>query len=283
MNMRTVTTLAVALFLGLMAVLLVRGYLQSGPKPTAPTPSGGSTVAVVVAATPMARGQALQPGGLKIVAYPASSVPAGSFRTVAQLVAGTAPRIALRAMAADEPVLAEKVSTPGEKLTLSEALTPGLRAVSLRSNDIAGVGGFVLPGDRVDVLLTRTSGSGDQSSAVTQAVAENVLVLGVDQSDNAEANKPVVAKAITIEVTPDQAQAISLGESVGTLSLSLRHISDQAGLLRKATTVAQLGFTRPPPSAAAAPRPPRRSALPYGIQVRVTRGVEMSNYTISNP
>ncbi len=281
MNMRTLATLAVAVFLGLVAVFLVRGYLQSGPKRGAPTPSGGPTVAVVVAATPIARGEPLQPAQFKVVGYPASSVPAGSFQTVTQLVAGPTPRLALRAMTADEPVLAQKVSMPGEKLTLSEALTPGFRAVSLRSNDIAGVAGFVLPGDRVDVLLTRAAGSGNDANAVTQALAENVLVLGVDQSDNAEANKPVVARAITIEVTPDQAQAISLGESVGTLSLSLRHISDQAGLVRKATTVAQLGFTRPPPSAAA-PRP-RPIALPTGFQVRVTRGVDISSYTISNP
>lgn len=284
MNIRTLATLAVAVFLGLVAVLLVRGYLTSGTKRVAPVASSGSTVSVVVAAAPIARGQALLPAQLKVVSYPSSSVPAGSFQTVAQLAgAGPNARLALRPIVANEPVLAEKVSAPGGKVTLSEALTPGFRAVSLRSNDIAGVGGFVLPGDRVDVLLTRTSGNGDQTNAVTQAVAENVLVLGVDQSDNAEANKPVVAKAITIEVTPEQAQAISLGESVGTLTLSLRHVADQAGLARKATTVAQLGFLRSPTSAA-----PRRVArplgLPYGFsQVRVTRGVDISSYTISNP
>ena len=123
---------------------------------------------------------------------------------VSQIVAGPTPRLALPAMAADEPVLAEKVSMPGENSTLSEALTPGFRAVSLRSNDIAGVGGF-----RPARRPRRRAADADQAAtgtkaehAVTQAVAENVLVLGVDQSD-AETNKPVVAKAITIEVTPD--------------------------------------------------------------------------------
>jgi pilus assembly protein CpaB len=281
MNVRTIATLAVALCLGLLAVVLVRGYLVSGSKQSTPIRSTGSTVAVVVAASPIARGVVLQPGLLKVVNYPGSSVPAGSFQAVAQLVgAGPTARVALRGMAADEPVLTNTVSLPGAKATLSEVLTPGFRAVSLRSNEIAGVGGFVLPGDRVDVLLTRTGSGADQKDAVTQALAENVLVLGVDQSDDAQADKPVVAKAVTIQVTPEQAQAISLGEAVGTLSLSLRHISDEAGLMRKATTVAQLGFGRAP-ARAVRRLPP---GIPYGFrQVRVTRGVTVVDYTISNP
>jgi pilus assembly protein CpaB len=274
MNIRAVATLAVALCLGLLAVLVVRGYLVSGSKPAAPAASGGS-IAVVVAASPISRGEVLEPGLLKIVNYPSASVPVGSFQAEAQLIGtGTTARVALRPMAPDEPVLTNNVSLPGAKATLSEALTPGFRAVSLRSSDVAGVGGFVLPGDRVDVLLTRT-GSG--AGPVTQALAENVLVLGVDQSDDQQANKPVVAKAVTIEVTPEQAQAISLGEAVGSLSLSLRHVSDQASLNRKATTVAQLNFGPPP-----APRRVAHVVVP-GLLVRVTRGVEVSNYTIGSP
>jgi pilus assembly protein CpaB len=276
MNIRAVATLAVALCLGLLAVLVVRGYLVSGSKPAAPSHPTGSTVSVVVAASPIARGALLQPTELKVVDYPSSAVPPGSFQAVGQLVgAGPSARVALRAIALNEPVLTDKISVPGAKATLSGALSPGFRAVSLRSNEIAGVGGFVLPGDRVDVLLTRTGSGMDQKSAVTQAVAENVLVLGVDQSDDQQANKPVVVKAITVEVTPEQAQAISLGEAVGTLSLSLRQVSDQAALARKTMTVAQLDGVRP--------RPARRPPADHLTPVRVTRGVEISNYTISNP
>ncbi|HEY2052264.1 MAG TPA: Flp pilus assembly protein CpaB [Caulobacteraceae bacterium] len=277
MNIRTVATLAVALCLGLLAVLLVRGYLVSGSKPAAPARPTGSTTAVIVAALPISRGAVLQPTELKVADYPSSAVPPGSFQSVGQLVAvGPNARVALRAISVNEPVLTGEVSAPGARLTLSEGLKPGLRAVSLRSSDVAGVGGFVLPGDRVDVLLTRSGSGNDQKNSVTQAIAENVLVLGVDQSDDQQANKPVVAKAVTLEVTPDQAQAISLGEAVGTLSLTLRHVSDQAGLTRKATTVAQLGF---------GPAPPRRAAhaVVAGMLVRVTRGVEVSSYTIGNP
>src|SRR6266550_948000 len=123
------------------------------------------------------------------------------------------------------------------------------------STDVTGVGGFVLPGDRVDVLLTRTvSGGNDANNTVTQVLAENVRVLGVDQSANDEADKPVVSKAITVEVTPDQAHSIALGQSVGTVSLTLRRVADDAPLARKSTAVSDLAVG--PRKAAARPRSP---------------------------
>ena len=286
MNIRTIATFAVAIFLGVIAVVLLRGYLAAGGKAGAVAVAAGSTTPVVVASAPIARGQVLQPLLLKVARYPADSIPAGSFQSVAQITGAVAnAHLALRALTPNEPILADKITGPGGKLTLSVALSPGMRAVSLRSSDIAGVGGFVLPGDRVDILLTRTIGGGDQANAVTQALAENVLVMGVDQSADDEANKPVVARSITVEVTPDQAQAISLAQAVGAVSLSLRHVADDAVLMRKATTVAQLGYFYAPrkpqavaPVTGAAPRP----RLARGMnEVRVTRGVEIASYAVS--
>lgn len=288
MNIRTIATFAVAILLGLVAVLLVRGYLGSAKKAAGLEPgAAGALTPVVVASAPIVRGQVLQPIQLKVVSYPAASVPAGSFQTVAQLTgAGPNARLALRGLVANEPILPDKVSAPGGKLTLSVALAPGMRAVSLRSNDIAGVAGFVLPGDRVDLLLTRAIPGGEGTNAVTQALAENVLVMAVDQSDNDEANKPVVARTITLEVTPDQAQIISLAQTVGSVSLSLRHVADDALLTRKATTVAQLGYFAPPRAATApagaAGAPGARPRLARGMgEVRVTRGVDMATYAVS--
>jgi len=207
MQIRNVATLAVAVFLGLIAVILVRNYLSSAGPANAPV-AAISTAPVVVAAQPVARGVALQPNLLKVVAFPKDSVPAGGFQSVDQLVGDKeGSRLVLRSLAANEPILTAKISGAGGKLNLSEVVDNGMRAVSLRSNDVAGVAGFVLPGDRVDVLLTRNLGD-EKTTALTQVLAENVLVLGVDQSDNDEADKPVVAKAVTVEVTPDQAQTI---------------------------------------------------------------------------
>jgi len=288
MNIRTLATLAVAILLGLIAVVLVRGYI-GGAQGKAGQGVGGPAAPgqpVVVASGPIPRGAALDAKSLKVVIYPAESVPPGAFHTIADVtMTGPNARLALRSFVPGEPLLAPSVSGPGGKLTLSSAMTNGMRAVALRSSDVAGVGGFILPGDRVDILLTRSVGDG----GVTQVLAENILVLGVDQSNNDEADKPVVARTLTVEVTPEQAQTISLAQSVGSISLTLRQVSDAAGLVRKSTTVSDLGFvprkapTAPaaPVAAAAAAGPPRPKLLPGEVMVRVTRGVETSGYPVA--
>lgn len=285
MQIRNLATLAVAVVLGLFAVILVRSYLAGVGPGNAPAAAVG-TSPVVVAAQPVARGVSLQANLLKVVAFPKDSVPTGAFQSVDQLVgAKEGARLALRSISANEPILPEKVSGPGGKLNLSEVVDNGMRAVSLRSNDVAGVAGFVLPGDRVDVLLTRSLGGDEKVSAVTQVLAENVLVLGVDQSANDEADKPVVAKAVTIEVTPDQAQTISLAQAVGSVSLALRRVADESPITRRATTVADLAISVPrtaavvraaarrdPPPAPPPPPPPE-------FQVRVIRGSDAMVYS----
>lgn len=273
MSIRTVATLAIAILMGLLAVFLVRNYLSSARNASPQTAAAG--VPVVVASQAIVRGKVIEAAQLKIAHYPADAVPAGAFQTIPELTGAAAnKRIALRAMTPNEPVLATRVSGPGGRVTLSTAVTDGMRAVSLRSNDIAGVAGFVLPGDRVDILLTRTADGG----TVTQALAENVKVLGIDQSDNDEATNPAVARAVTVEVTPAQAQTISLAQAVGTVSLTLRHVADELPLARKVTTVSDLGFFgRPAVTRAVAVRAP---APPPGHEIRVTRGVETAGYRI---
>jgi len=276
MPIRTIVTLTVAVLLGLIAVLLVRSYLGNA-QPTQKGSVAVATVPVVVASQAIDRGTAIEPKQLKVVNYPSEAVPTGAFRNINDLAGASAEkRLALRSFAPNEPLLATRVSGPGGRLVLSASLGEGMRAVSLRSNDVAGVAGFVLPGDRVDILLTRSVGQ-ERPTTVTQVLAENVRVLGIDQSDNDEANTPVVARAVTVEVTPNQAQIITLAQSVGTVSLSLRQITDQAPLARRAITVAQLGFFRGP----AAPGPAGAAvAKPTGHPVRVTRGVETAEYRV---
>jgi pilus assembly protein CpaB len=274
MPVRTIATLAVAVLLGLVAVLLVRTYLGNAQKPQAAA-QVVATRPVVVAAQPIERGVALQPQLLKVVNYPAEAIPADAFPNVAQLTAPASPgRLALRSFAANEPILAASVSGPGGKLNLSTILAPGMRAISLRSSDVAGVAGFVLPGDKVDIYLTRVVGDKDHVTTITQVIAEDVLVLGIDQVSSQETDKPIVARAVTVQVSPDQAQKIWLAQSVGAVSLALRHVADDAAIARKFTTSSELGFA--PRTASAGP--PR---LPKGlIEVRVTRGMETSPYTV---
>ena len=268
-SLRTITTLAAAILLGLIAVVLTRSYLSNAVRTNpAVATSNGPAMPVVVAAANVPRGGVLQPSMLKVVAYPTDAAPTGAFHSVAELT-GAGQRLALRSMVANEPILPGNISGPGGKLNLSGSVAAGMRAVSLRSNDVAGVGGFVLPGDRVDILLTRAGGSGGDTTkeSLTQILAENVRVLGVDQSDNDEADKPVVAKAVTVEVTPEQAASISLGQQIGTVSLTLRRVADDAPLASKATTVADLG---PAPKRSGAPAP----------TIRVIRGAEATRFSL---
>jgi pilus assembly protein CpaB len=271
-SMRAIATLAAAIFLGLLAVVLTRSYLSNAVRTNpAVATSTGPAIPVVVAAANVPRGGVLQAAMLKVVAYPMDAAPAGAFHAVADLTGGAGQqRLALRSMVVNEPILPGNISGPGGKLNLSGSVSPGMRAVSLRSNDVAGVGGFVLPGDRVDILLTRAGGSGGDTSkeTLTQILAENARVLGVDQSDNDEADKPVVAKAVTVEVTPEQAASISLGQQIGTVSLTLRRVADDTPLASKAMTVADLGPA------------PKRSAAQAAPTIRVIRGTEATRFSL---
>ena len=125
----------------------------------------------------------------------------------------------LAAIETNEPVLALKVTGPGQRATLSALVGPGMKAVTIRVNDVEGVGGFVLPGDRVDVVLTRQI---EKGSASTDVVLQNVRVLAVDQSADERAAKAAVAKSVTLEVSTVEAQKVWLASSVGSLSLLLR-------------------------------------------------------------
>ncbi len=271
-SIRTIATLAVAVFLGIVAVLLTRGYVSSVTQQVAAPVSSQGTVPVVVAAQSLERGVVLQPNFLKVVNFPAEAAPTNAFHTIADLADGKSQRLTLRSLVANETILAPYVSGPGGKLNLSGSIAAGMRAVSLRSTDVTGVGGFVLPGDRVDVLVTRSTNSGNNSNnnTVTQVLAENVRVLGVDQTNDDAADKPMVSKAITVEVTPEQAAAISLAQSVGTVSLTLRHVADDAPLARKSMAVSDLGPAPQHKAVAAAAAP----------AIRVVRGTDTSRFTL---
>jgi pilus assembly protein CpaB len=286
MPIRTIATLAIAVFIGVVAVVLAQMWLGGQRQADMSSAALAGTAPVVVAAQPIERGVALQPGALKIVRFPQASAPAGALSTIEAASAG-GQRLALRPIVANEPILDSKITGPGGKVNLSASMTPGMRAVTFRANDVAGVGGFVLPGDRVDVLITRDVGGGANggSSFVTQVLADNLKVLGVDQSDDDTSTKPVVVKAITLEVTPEQAQSISLAQAVGTVSLSLRQVSDQAISGKRVTTVSDLGGYRAAGPGrtlqTSAPRRPARAGSAPGLKINVTRGLVTTDYAVT--
>jgi pilus assembly protein CpaB len=218
-----VVLLVVALFLGGITFYGIRTVVGS----RAEAAKALSRDTVVVAARPIAFGQTLTPESLKVEAWPADARPQGSFRTIKELINAQA-RVALRPMEANEPILATRISGPGGRAGLSGVIQTGKRAVTIRVNDVIGVAGFVLPGDFVDVLITRqeNKGGGSQAPMRTDTLLQSVRVLAVDQLANEKKGDPVVAKAATVEVDPEQAQKLALASEVGTLSLALRGQTD---------------------------------------------------------
>ena len=177
-----------------------------------------ATRTIVVAAKPLRFGNELTAAHLREVAWPETDLPNGSFAKISDVLKD-GKRVVLAAIEQNEPLLSVKITGAGQRATLSALVAPGNKAVTIRVNDVDGVGGFVLPGDRVDVVMTRQV---DKNSASNELVLQNARVLAVDQVADERADKPAVVKAVTLEVDTIGAQKLSLAASVGNLSLMLR-------------------------------------------------------------
>ncbi|MEJ1160090.1 Flp pilus assembly protein CpaB [Prosthecomicrobium sp. N25] len=226
-------------WLNTQADLRARQIAAQMGSPEQPAPVAGKTV--VVAATALRFGTELAPVMLREVTWPGDAVPAGSFAKVSDILDGKTRRVALAAIEPGEAVIKSKVTGPGERATLSAMVADGMRAVTIRVNDVLGVGGFVLPGDRVDVMLTREARKEDSQVALSDVVLQNVKVLAVDQTADEKAEKPTVVKAVTVEVNTVGAQKISVAQTVGTLSLILRPAGEVNPETTRRITVSDLG------------------------------------------
>lgn len=181
---------------------------------------GDGLTSVVVAATDIPYGQPILPQSLQIIQWPREAMPVGTFTTLAEVVpaSGEPPRRATRAMAQGDLVLASKVSAFGEKVTIVQSLGTNARAMAIKVDAETAVGGFVTPGDTVDILLTQ--GRDADLRAVT--ILQNIRVVGVDQQADENSDQPEIARTVTVEVSPAQGQVLALAQKAGTLSLSLR-------------------------------------------------------------
>lgn len=265
--------IVVALVFGALAVFVAQSWLNSqndARLKNVPAPVAVKTRTIVVATAPLRFGVELNPRSLREVPWPENAVPDGSFASVEALLAA-GKRMVLTAIAENEPILASKVTGPGQRATLSAVLTPGMKAVTVRVSDIEGVAGFVLPGDRVDVFLTRNSG-GERGAAGTSSsdvVLQNVRVLAIDQIADDRLDKPAVVKAVTLEVEMTEGQKLSLAASLGTLTLALRKAGDIEAQPARQITVEDLGK-------------PQKKDAPNGSfsTITVTRGMKKENYSV---
>jgi pilus assembly protein CpaB len=236
----TIVMIGFAVLFGLLAVFIAHSWLNSQAemrmKSLEAQKKPAATSTIVVAAKPLRYGMELSPSMLREIPWSEGDLPIGAFSSVSQLLKG-GKRVVLAAIEKDEPVLAVKITGSGQRATLSALVKPGMKAVTIRVNDVEGVGGFVLPGDHVDVVLTRQV---DKDHASTEVVLQDARVLAVDQSADERAAKPTVAKAVTLEVSTLNAQKLWLASSVGNLSLLLRKAGEVATANTKRVTLSDL-------------------------------------------
>jgi Flp pilus assembly protein CpaB len=190
--------------------------------PSEPVKPAIEMTTIVVASRPLRFGERVDSSNLREVPWVAGSEPQGSFRTVADVLIDNKSRSVLSAMEIDEPVLAGKITGPGQRATLAALVSEDKRAITMPVDEVFGVAGFVLPGDRVDVMLTRNTRSGDPLSSQADVLLQDLRVLAIDQVADDRLEQPSVSRAVTLEVDPAMAQRLVLGASVGRLSLILR-------------------------------------------------------------
>jgi pilus assembly protein CpaB len=227
MQNRSMIALAFAILLGLAAVFIANSYLSGVEQQTEAVDK--TMVRVAVARVPLEYGTVISNENIKFVSWPRASLPEGTFPSTTGLVVPGAPRVALRPIEVNEPIMKSKLSGKGGRASISAVLPADKRAIAVRVGDVTGVAGFVLPGDSVDVFITRqvTDSTGDQTSQITDVLLQNVKVIAIDQNANDNANEPKVSKTATLEVDQVDAQKLVLGETVGSLSLALRNVANQ--------------------------------------------------------
>jgi len=237
--------------------MLARSWLQSHARASLGDESIGT---IVVAAQPLGFGTTLTAENVAEIAWAARSLPEGAFASKEELFKyGT--RAVLSALDRNEPVLKTKITGPGQRGSLSVILEEGKRAVTVRVDDVRGVAGFILPGDFVDVVLI-SEDPAFQREGYSDILLHHVKVLAIDQLVSERPEQPTVPKAVTLEVTPEQAQKILLASNVGKLSLILRQPGDGKTDGDKRVTERDIGRNQPRPRALPVPPPPPRPPPP---------------------
>jgi len=275
-NKRAYIVMAVAILFGLAAVIFASRWLLNQPGST-----GGH---VVVAAGDISLGQRLAPDMLKLAEWPSDSMPKGAF-TDPQKLGG---RVLKNNLQMGEPVTEAKLAPAGTLGGLSALIAEGKRAITVRVNDVIGVAGFALPGNYVDIIVSTQKlappGTNEREQSISKIVLERILVLAIAQEVNRDETKPKVVNAVTLEVTPEQAETLDLARSVGTLSLALRNqVDPQSALTRGATKLTLLPDT--PAPAPVPPKPaPRRvaAARPAPVVSRVAVPVRRNCVSVLN-
>ncbi len=252
MRATTVLSLLIAIVLAVGAVFGARSWLADQQQQIAASVMAQQQKAesapanvIVVASQPMRFGEMITAEKLETIAWASTALPPGAFSSIESLVGAdeATSRFVMASMEKGEPVLTTKVTVPGQRAKLSTAIEQGMKAVSIRVNDVLGVAGFVLPGDRVDVMLTRTLQGNNSGEPFVDVLLQGVKVLAIDQSVDDRKDEPSVVKTVTFEVTTEEAQKLILGANAGTLSLALRSVASSEVVESTRMTLSKMAET----------------------------------------
>jgi pilus assembly protein CpaB len=237
--------LAISLIIGLLA----GGYVFTQFKKMAQAKSM-PTIQVVVSSRALPLGTRLQPSDLRVVTWPAAQPVEGMFTRIEDCV----NRAVLTSMVENEPLLEGKLAPRQGGAGLSATIPDGMRAVSVSVNDVIGVAGFVVPGTMVDVLVTGSTNSGGQTTNVTRTILENVRVMAAGQKvEQDREGKPQTVPVITLLVSPEDANSLTMASTQGRIQLALRNTLDSKKVEPPAVLQATLFGGAP------APLPPSES------------------------
>jgi pilus assembly protein CpaB len=281
MRLNQLVTLSVAIVMGAGAVFLARSWLESEISAAAARPPASH---IVVAAKALEYGTLLSADGVNEIPWFTDTLPEGAFVSKDDLL-GDGRRIVLSPVKRGEPILQSKITGPGQRASLASLLDEGKRAVTVQVDDVRGVAGFVLPGDFVDIVMIADEPANRRQS-YSDILLEHVKVLAIDQITGEGEGKPTVARAVTVEVTKEQAQKILLATNVGRLSLILGRPTEQASDPNRRISERDIGRTAPEPVRApppprpvpvvAAPPPPPSNL----VKVFVVRNGETKEYSV---
>jgi pilus assembly protein CpaB len=272
-RIRVFVVFALALAAGGALALGTYNYMQHLPAKTISVP----TRPVIIAASDLEMGAELKREDLRVIEWPANGVPSGAFSKPDELVG----RGLILPVIQSEPILPMQLASKEAGSGLPPIIPQGLRAVSVRVNDVVGVAGYVLPGTRVDVVAT-VSPSNQQGDMTSKVILTNVEVLasGTKIERDAEKNKPIPVTVVTLLVDPDEAERLTLASTEGKIQLALRNPLDKATPATHGVRPAMLlGMAPPKPvarmrpiGAVASATPPPAPPPPSDPVVEIIRG-----------
>ena len=221
-RIRIFIVLALAVTVGGVFAFATYRYVQKLPAPTA---AKLQTRPVVIAVANLDLGASLRPEDLRVIDWPAESVPAGAFEHVEDVVG----RGIIQPVVQNEAILPNKLASKEAGAGLPPVIRPGYRALSVRVNDVVGVAGYVLPGTHVDVVAT-VNPTNQQTDVTSKVVLTNVEVLasGTKIERDSEQNKPIAVSVVTLLVNPVDVERLTLASTEGKIQLALRNPLDLA-------------------------------------------------------